>query len=180
MSDIGVESFRSALESWASDRLARVYPLDGREGREYRFLSTDWFGLLQKCYWQSEELVEQVVNTFLRLPSVAEQPRVLQVTRGVSALKLTFAQGVSFLRDRIDYSLAIKSPPFTLADRDDVPKVQSELVVLRMFADRRNAFTHGAHAIGAGNEECVIALTSCVSLCQSRLVVLAMRVEQFL
>ena len=168
MADTGVESFRSALESWANDRLARVRPLNGAEGREYRFLSTDWFGLLQKCYWQSEELVERVVNTFLRLPPVAQQPKVLQVTRGVTALKLTFAQGVSFLRDRIDYSLALESPPFTLAERDGVPRVQGELVVLRMFADRRNAFTHGEHSLGDGNEECVIARSPAAWRCASR------------
>jgi hypothetical protein len=51
--------------------------------------------------------------------------------------------------------------------------------MLRMFADRRNAFTHGEHSDGEGNEECVIALTSCVALCQSRLVALAVRVERF-
>jgi len=120
------------------------------------------------------------VNTLLRLPSVAQQPKVCQVTRGMAALKLTFAQGVSFLRDRIDYSLVLQSPTFEIMGSDDIPKIQGELVVLRMFADRRNAFTHGEHSLGEGNEECVIALTSCVALCQSRLVALAVRVEQFL
>jgi hypothetical protein len=97
------EALRLALEAWARDRLARVRPLDGTEGREYRFLATDWFGLLQKCYWQSEELLEQVVNTLLKLPSVAEQPKVRQVTKGVPTLKLTLAQAVAFLRDRVAF-----------------------------------------------------------------------------
>jgi hypothetical protein len=119
-----------------------------------------------------------VVNTFLRLPAVTEQLKVRQVTRGVPELKLTFAQGVSFLRDRVDFSPLLAALPATGAGQDEVLQINSELVMARMFADRRNLFTHGNQSVGDGNEECVIALTSCVTLCESRLVALAVQIER--
>ena len=66
-------------------------------------------------------------------------------------------------------------------ERDEMlGKIPGELVVLRMFADRRNAFTHETLSVGDGNEECVIALTSCVGLCESRLIAVAVRAERLL
>jgi hypothetical protein len=181
MDGMSVEGMRLALETWARDRLARVRPLDGTEGREYRFLSTDWFGLLQKCYWQSEELLEQVANTLLKLPSVAEQPKVRQITKGVPALKLTLAQAVALLRDRVAFPSVLESLVLPLEERNEIlSKMPRELVVLRMFADRRNAFTHERPSVADGNEECVIALTSCLALCESKVVAVAIRAERSL
>ena len=181
MPEKSVEALRSVLRTWGTDHLAGVRPLGGSEGREYGFLSTDWFGLLQKCYWQSEELLEQVVNTFLALPSVAEQPKVRQVTKGLATLKLTLAQAVAFLRDRVAFGDVVEAMPLSPEERvEALKRIPGELVVFRMFADRRNAFTHDTLSFGDGNEECVIALTSCVALCESKLVAVAVRAEQSL
>jgi hypothetical protein len=175
------EALRLDLRTWACDHLARVRPLDGTEGREYRFLSTNWFGLLQKCYWQSEELLEQVVNILLKLPSVAEQPKVRQVIRDGPTLKLTLAQAVAFLRDRVAFPSVLEALPMTLEERNEIlSKMPGELVVLRMFADRRNAFAHETLSAAEGNEECVIALTGLVALCESRVVAVAARAERLL
>lgn len=173
-----VEHFRAELLDWARQKLELANSREGRAETPYRFFGTNWFGVLQKCYWQSEELLEQVVSTLLRLPSIASQPTVARITKGSSKPQLTFAQCIRLLGE-VSFSGNADVRPL-IGDENTalVARVRAELAELREFAKKRNEFTHERLSLEAGNELCGESLSACVALCGSQLVSLAILVEK--
>jgi hypothetical protein len=86
-----IEAQRNELRRWAQDRLNRANAGDGNVPR-YVCFGTDWFGVLQKCYWQTEQLLKRIVNQFLAIPSVASQSNICRITKGSKSVELTFTQ----------------------------------------------------------------------------------------
>jgi hypothetical protein len=173
-----VEAMRSELLDWAKAHLADAHMLKDRDGTRYPFFSTAWFGLLQKCYWQCEELLEKLVNVLLRLPSVAAQPSISGITKGRVGLQLTLAQCVSVL-DQIAFS-ADEGIRKCVGQQSVLPEeqIRLELTALREFAKKRNEFTHERLSTREGNELCGRVLTVCIAFCESHLVSVAICVER--
>jgi hypothetical protein len=172
-----IGAHRNELRQWALDRLRRASPAAGSD-RPYAFFGTDWFGVLQKCFWQTEELLERIVNLFLTFPSVATQPAIARMTKGRNTVQLTFAQCISFLGQVAYPSNSDLRRLVGGGYEPFLQGIEDELAALREVGKQRNEFTHHRLSGETGSHLCPQALSACVRFCESQLMGVAVLVER--
>lgn len=176
-----IEEYRLELREWALTRLQYFKDADAEaEGDEvpYAFFGTDWFGVIQKCFWQTEELLERIVNLFVATRSVSQQPNISRMVKGKGPVQLTLSQCISVL-GQIDFTTSDELRAKWGEGYDlFLGRLEAELAILRELGKERNQFTHDPLSLEAEGRLCSHALATCAAFCEFHLVRLAALVEE--